>query len=602
MPPGSGNAGLQMNFGPERNKVKPDPEEDVWLSKGQTELREKLLRIDKKGYGAYKSILGSYSFPGYTLHIDHVQSDPFAPPSRMRVTVDQSVAGIPREFFSNKSRKVAMEDFLTRQFARAARQKAGKQKGTGKSGVLDIDRCGQEILERTSMVITGDYVEARFVVGLPARGRTVMAREAMSIFFDELPAVVDSSLIYKNLDRERLREHVEIAEDQDFLRRELQVKGLVAFVGNGSILPRESGISDRPLKEGKVIPFQSPQELEVSFELPNKGKVYGMGVPAGVTLIVGGGYHGKSTLLRAIERGVYNHVPGDGREMVVTVGDAVKIRAEDGRGVKQVDISAFISDLPNGQDTSAFSTENASGSTSQAANIVEALEAGSHLLLLDEDTSATNFMIRDGRMQNLVAKENEPITPLIDRVRELFEKFNVSTILVVGGSGDYFEVADRVIMMQNYTPRDVTGEAKKIAAAYRNARKPEIKRAFTGIKGRAPLPQSFQLDPRARVKAKGLNNILFGKNEINLAQVEQLVDSSQTNAIAEIIRYAARRYVDGSLSLSQVIDRVLQDIDKDGLDVISPFRGQHPGNLALPRKQEIAAAINRFRKLKIKQI
>lgn len=570
--------------------------------KGHAELREKLLSIDRKGYGAYKSIQGSYNFGNYTLHIDHVQSDPFAPPSRMRVTVDQRVAGIPKEFFENKSRKVALEDFLTRQFARAAREMAGKQRGTGKSGMVDIDRCGQEILERTSMVVNENHVEARFVIGLPARGRTVMAREALAIFFDELPKVVENSLIYKRLDQKRLKEHVEIAEDQDFLRQELLKKGLVAFIGNGAILPRESGISDKPLKDERVIPFQSPKELEVSFNLPNRGEVYGMGVPAGVTLIVGGGYHGKSTMLRAIERGIYNHIPGDGREMVVTVGDAVKIRAEDGRSVVEVDISAFISDLPHGQDTTAFSTENASGSTSQATNIVEALEAGTHLLLLDEDTSATNFMIRDGRMQLLVAKENEPITPFIDRVRELFDNFNVSTILVVGGSGDYFDVADRVIMMQNYVPRDVTVEAKKIAEAHKNDRKPEMKSAFTGVKERAPQPQSFQLGPKAKVKAKGLSNIQFGKSNIDLAYVEQLVDSSQTAAIAEIIRYAARHYVDGKLSLSRVIDRVLQDIDRYGLDVISPFRGQHPGNYALPRKQEIAAAINRLRTLKIKQL
>ncbi|MTI84586.1 MAG: ATPase [Firmicutes bacterium] len=570
--------------------------------KHSSDLREKLHSIDRKGYSAYKSLRGSYAWGQYTLHIDHVQSDPFAPPSRMRVRVDQKLAGLPVELYANKTRKVAVEDFLTRQFARAIGQKAGNKKGSGKSGVFDIDRCGQEILERTAMVVNADYVEARFVIGLPARGRTVMAKEAASMFFDVLPQVVNMSLMYQNLDGQRLKKHVEIAEDQDFMRRELAKRDLETFIGNGAILPRESGISDRPLKDEKVVPFRSPQELEVSFKLPNGGTVTGMGITSGVTLIVGGGYHGKSTLLRAIERGVYNHIPGDGREMVVTNEGAVKIRAEDGRSVTKVDIGAFISELPYEQDTSVFSSDNASGSTSQAANIVEALEVGSDLLLLDEDTSATNFMIRDGRMQLLVAKENEPITPFIDRVCELSDRFGVSTILVVGGSGDYFEVADRVIMMHKYSPRDVTTEAKRIAKSHQSERTAEVKCQLTAVRKRAPEPQSFKLDPKGKVKAKGLNNIIFGRADIDLTQVEQLVDSSQTNAIAEILRYCAIQYVDGERQISEIIDKVLDDIDTNELDVISPFRGQHPGDLALPRKHEIAAAFNRFRKLRIVQV
>ncbi len=572
------------------------------MLKQSSDLREKLHSIDRKGYSAYKSLHGSYAWGQYTLHVDHVQSDPFAPPSRMRVRVDQKLAGLPVELYANKTRKVAVEDFLTRQFASAIGQKAGNKKGSGKSGVFDIDRCGQEILERTAMVVNEDYVEARFVIGLPAKGRTVMAKEAASMFFDVLPQVVNMSLMYQNLDVQRLKKHVEIAEDQDFMRLELAKRGLETFIGNGAILPRESGICDRPLKDEKVVPFRSPQELEVSFKLPNSGTVTGMGITSGVTLIVGGGYHGKSTLLRAIERGVYNHIPGDGREMVVTNEGAVKIRAEDGRSVTKVDISAFISELPYEQDTSVFSSDNASGSTSQAANIVEALEVGSDLLLLDEDTSATNFMIRDGRMQLLVAKENEPITPFIDRVCELSDRFGVSTILVVGGSGDYFEVADRVIMMHKYSPRDVTTEAKGIAESHQSERTAEVKCQLTAVRKRAPKPQSFKLDPKGKVKAKGLNNIIFGRVDIDLTQVEQLVDSSQTNAIAEILRYCAIQYVDGERQISEIIDKVLDDINTKELDVISPFRGQHPGDIALPRKHEIAAAFNRFRKLRIVQV
>jgi len=564
-------------------------------------LKEILFRIDGRGYKAYKDITGHYDLGQFILHIDHVQSDPFAPPSRMRISLTQKIAGFPAHLQNSKIKRIALEDFLTRAFAMAA-HKVSQRSGTGTSGLITIDQPGQEIMERTSMRVNKDIVEARFMLGLPARGRKILARQAEKIFFDFLPEIIENSLIYTNLNTQKLTRHIQIAEDQEVLRAKLKEKNLVAFVGNGSILPRESGISDRPLAEEKALPFISPEELEVSFHLPNQGQVKGMGIPAGVTLIVGGGYHGKSTLLKAIERGVYNHIPDDGRDLVVTVADAIKIRAEDGRSVVKTDISSFINNLPGGQSTETFSTPNASGSTSQAANIVEALEAGASLLLLDEDTSATNFMIRDGRMQMLVAREFEPITPFVDRVQELYQKFGVSTILVLGGSGDYFDVADKVIMMQNYKARDVTNKAREIANRHKNFRRQEQKTPLKEITQRILLKESFKLGPKDKIKAKGLTTILIGRQSIDLNFIEQLTHPSQTNAIAEIIRYISRRYMNGKTCLSSIIDQVLDDIEKYGLDVISPFYGQHPGNLALPRKQEIAAAINRYRDLKVEQM
>ncbi|HHW44942.1 MAG TPA: ABC-ATPase domain-containing protein [Desulfotomaculum sp.] len=563
-------------------------------------LRDKLLAMDGKGYGAYKSLAGSYAFDRYTLFIDHVQSDPFAPPSRLRVRVEQRLAGFPPVLYRTRPRRIALEDYLMRAFARAVARHCRGHRGTGKSGLVAVDHCGQEILERTGAVVNSDFVEIRFVVGLPARGRTITGREAVRIFLEELPAIIHDSLFYHNLDSGGIIQQVELMEDQEFLRGQLAGRGLVAFVANGSILPRESGVSDRPLVRGRVVPFQSPPELEVEFNLPNRGRVAGMGIPRGVTLIVGGGYHGKSTLLRALERGVYNHIPGDGRELVITLPGAVKIRAEDGRSVQKVDISGFINNLPGGQDTRSFSTENASGSTSQAANIVEALEMGAPLLLLDEDTSATNFMIRDGRMQELVAREDEPITPFIDRVRQLYEYMGVSTILVVGGSGDYFSVADRVIMMQNYVPRDVTARAREIAARHRDGRRMEATDTFRRVTPRVPLPVSFTLEGRDKVKARGMDEIVYGHMDIDLQNVEQLVDPAQARAIAEIIKYAARHHVNGRRTLKEVVEAVLSDMDREGLDVISPFKGQHPGDYARPRAHEIAAAINRYRRLQVK--
>ncbi len=563
------------------------------------ELEALLFKLDGKGYKAYKGIEGVYRAPGFTLFVDHVQGDPFAPPSRVRVRVAQREAGFPLDTFSTRSRRVALADFLTRQFATAA-DRLERRMGTGHSGLIGIDRPGQEILERTSVVITEEYLEVRFVVGLPARGRRILGQEAAELLCRRVPQVVKESLFYPRLDRERLYLHILTAEDADWLREQLPRRGLVAFVADGSVLPRRSGVDDRPLPPERAIPFRSPESLRVEFHLPNRGLVKGMGIPEGVTLIVGGGYHGKSTLLNAIQFGVYNHIPGDGREFVVTIPSAVKIRAEDGRRIEKVDISPFISNLPFGQDTTRFCTENASGSTSQAANIIEALEAGAKLLLLDEDTSATNFMIRDYRMQELIAKAKEPITPFIDKVRQLYTDYGVSTILVMGGSGDYFDVADTVIAMIDYVPHDVTAEAHAIAEKYKTKRKKEGGERFGEIKPRVPL--AWSLDPskgkyEVKITAKGTRAIVFGRHEIDLSAVEQLVHPGQLHAIGQALYYARERYMDGRRTVAEILDLVMRDIEREGLDVLDH---RLMGHYVIFRPQELAAALNRLRTLKVK--
>lgn len=563
------------------------------------DLRRHLLRIDGRGYKAYKDIKGTYAYPFFTLQIDHVQGDPYAEPSKLRVHVPHKTAAYPPDAYISRSRRIGLCSYLTEQFSRLARSKSVKR-GTGKSGYIQIDAPGQEILDRTSVLFTGDNVEARFKVGLPAAGRRILGRDAATMLCDDLPVIVEGSLLYGNNDPHELKRFVEVSEDADFLRDELTQRGLVAFVGDGSILPRRSGIDDRPLEEGVVVPFESPESLKVKINLPNKGEITGMGIPSGVTLIVGGGFHGKSTLLRAIELGIYNHKPGDGREFVVSVPSAVKIRSEDGRGVAGVDISPFISNLPYGQDTKFFSTDNASGSTSQAANIIEALEIGARMLLIDEDRAATNFMIRDHRMQELVSKEKEPITPFIDKVKQIHEEQGVSTILVIGGSGDYFDVADTVIGMEDYIPHDLTKEAGEIALKYRAERRTEGGDRFGEITERIPLPRSINPSKGRRevsIKIHGLQTIAFGVETIDLGAVEQLVDRSQTRAIADAMLYARRNYTDGRRSMSQVIRLVMEDIDSRGFDVLSPFP---VGEYAAFRQYELAAAFNRLRSLRVK--
>jgi predicted ABC-class ATPase len=609
-------------------------------------LRRKLLNLDNCNYKAYRDITGSYDFPDFTLIVDYVQGDPFAAPSKIRVQVPHSIANFPQELYSNRIREIALRDYLSRQVDGVARDVSGRR-GTGKSGLIAVTRIGQQILERTSVYLIDTVkekqrekpiipskptpagnpalerakpmplssekapkgVEVRLVVGLPASGRRILGRQAAEMLCDDIPYIIHRTLKYERLDAEACRRHVDTAEDAEWLRGQLPSKNLVAFVANGSILPRRSGVDDHPLAN-QVVPFQSPPELEVEFELPNRGNIKGMGIPAGVTLIAGGGYHGKSTLLRAMELGVYNHVPGDGREFVVTNPAGVKIRAEDGRSVAGVDISPFIAQLPQGRSTAQFTTENASGSTSQAANIMEVLEAGLSgdavggdsrlVLLVDEDTAATNFMIRDRRMQELISKDSEPIVPFIDKVRQLYADYGVSTVLVMGGSGDYFDVADLVIAMENFQAYEVTEKARAIAKQYDTGRTSEGGQHFGQIKRRVPLPAS--LDPSrgrrdVRLKVRDVDEVVFGNEDVDLGAVGQLVSTDQLRAIAAAMVYAKQQYMDGYRTLAEILDAVMGDIESRGLEILVPFP---EGDLAMFRRFELAAAINRLRTLAIK--
>ncbi|MFV9511506.1 ABC-ATPase domain-containing protein [Tepidibacillus sp. LV47] len=563
-------------------------------------LKEKLKQINGKGYKAYKEIQGTYQGEGFLLHIDHVQGDPFASPSRIRVEIPIRLTHIQKDWYHSLSRKIALTDYFTREVAKRIDDFNPIINGTGKSGLIAIDRPGQEILPRTSVYIDEKKVEVRLSVGLPAQGRRILGLEAIQLLCEDIPRLVKKGIL--QIDQNKLTKHLQLTDQQQAIRQFMAEHGYISFIANGSILPRKSGISDLPLKGKEVIPFQSPKSLEIEIPIPHGNPIRGMAIPEGVTLIVGGGYHGKSTLLKGIERGVYNHIAGDGREFVLTNPTAIKIRAEDGRRIEKVNISPFINHLPFGKDTIRFSTENASGSTSQAANIIEALEMGSQVLLIDEDTSATNFMIRDGRMQELIEKEKEPITPFIDKVKQLYEEYHVSTILVIGGSGDYFDVADQVIMMNEYQPYDVTEKAKEIATRKRTNRKQEGGQSFGEITPRIILKESFNASKgkKEKVEAKGLSKIIYGRNEIDLSLVEQLVDPSQTQTIAYMIKYLADHFIDSSTPLASLLDQLYQIIEQKGLEVISPYYGKHPGDLAMPRKFEVAAAINRLRTLKVK--
>ena len=563
-----------------------------------TELRNLLGRIDHRGYPAYKDTRGVYQFPGYQLSIDHVQGDPFASPSKVSVRVSGRNAGFPAELYREDYQRIALQDELTRQFGRRADQFAFKAKGSGKSGLISVSRCSQEVLERTACRIdpkSGDIV-LRMEIGFPANGRTINARELEKILFDFVPECVKHALFYKNMDAKRLREIVDLAEDQHYIRQRLPEMGLCAFVANGSILPRESGISARPMKGG--VKFQSPAELEVSMELPHKGTIKGMGIRRGITLIVGGGYHGKSTLLKALELGVYNHIAGDGREYVITDDTAMKIRAEDGRSIRKTDISMFINDLPNGKDTVGFCTEDASGSTSQAANVVESIEAGASLLLIDEDTSATNFMIRDELMQRVIHRDMEPITPFIERIRELYDDYGISTVIVAGSSGAYFHIADTIVQMDRYIPKDITAYAKKEAESYPMITGPDEPAAKPEFR-RCPKPSpAFKGNDRIKMKTMGREAVMINKETIDLRYVEQITDSEQVTALGYCVRYAQKHILDGRKDLRRIVDELEEVIRNGSLSALCESASS-VSCMAMPRRQEIFACFNRYRSLKL---
>lgn len=565
--------------------------------KNLEELKRELDKIDGKSYRLYKNLEGQYDFKNYILSIDHVQGDPFAAPSRIRVIVNQKIAGFSKELFDSKYKNIATADYLTREFYYNISKCSERIFGSGKSGLIVMSKCPQQVLERTSIIIDNDKLEARFYVGFPARGRSVLAKELEKILYNVIPNIVEKTLIYKNINSEKLINRVKLMEDQECIREELDKRGLIAFIANGSILPRESGVSSRPLKNGKV--FISPKELEVEFNTQSKGTIKGMGIKKGITLIVGGGYHGKSTLLRALELGVYNHIEGDGREFVITDKSALKVRAEDNRCVTKTDISLFINNLPNEKNTTEFCTENASGSTSQAANIIEGIESGSRVLLIDEDTSATNFMMRDDLMQKLVSKEKEPITPFIEVVKPLYEQKGISTIMVVGSCGDFFDVADCVIQMDNYETKDVTKEAKVLSSGHIikriNDRNLKIDISFNRVVKKGTIQAG---EKGVKIKTMGVDVISINKEEINLRAVEQIADNEQLNAIGSIMKWAEDNIVDKNLSLEKLVDKIINEIDKNGLLFIERVKGGN-GSLAMPRKQEVMAAYNRYRKLKM---
>ncbi|MFW1504605.1 P-loop domain-containing protein [Vibrio parahaemolyticus] len=546
------------------------------------QLTATLKKIEKQNYRAYQQIKGQYDFTDFTLFIDHVQGDPYASASRFRATRAWSLTGL--EWLKNESPAFqrAARDFIARSFEQFAKQE----------NTVSIALNGQTVLDSTAVLFTEEGIELRFRVNLPAEGRSVLGKKANNILTFHLPKFIRRATLERELDKEAMVKHCQVVEDQSALREQLEAHNLVAFVANGSVLPRIAGNCDLPMKE--AVEFTAPESLQMTLHAPNKGYVTGLGIPKGITLIVGGGFHGKSTLLNAIERSIYDHIPGDGREYIVTDQKAMKIRAEDGRCVHHLNLSNYINHLPMGKDTADFSTQDASGSTSQAAWLQESIEAGATSLLIDEDTSATNFMIRDERMQALVAKGDEPITPLVDRIGQLRDELDISTIIVMGGSGDYLDVANTVIQMHDYQVVDVTEKAKQVIAQHPTQRHNESEESLQTFRPRAlnrVALMNILTDGKFRVSAKGKDSLRFGKEFTDLSSLEQIESADEVNAIGWLWFQLAQ--------LPGWCNNPAKEIEEM---LSGEWHASLPkqGDLAKPRTLDVMAALNRMRKSQFK--
>lgn len=611
------------------------------------ELTSHLHAIDGRSYAAYKAIVGRYRSPlGWVLYIDRIQPDPYAPPTAIRVVLPLALTGAdprltgteeclagadtrptgtneplsgpdPRLTGSNEpltgaaehltassTRAVALRDYLARTLRELLKGQA-----------ISITPAGQEILERSSVNLhetwqddfstpafnaPGPYLELRLRWSLPAFGREIAGRQAArNLNLDLARAIASLDLRESELGAAAWK-HCQVAEDHVALQKILVERDWVAFLADGANLARRSGVSQLPLEGG--VPLTAPETLAQTVHLPHAGAVRGTAIPAGVTVIAGGGYHGKSTLLNAIARGIYPHIPGDGRELVATVPEAMAVRAADGRAVTGVDLRPFISHLPGRDaDPAQFTTANASGSTSQAASIMESLELWGQpaqaALLLDEDTCATNLLIRDQRMRALVSSEREPITPLVDRIRALHRKRGISTLIVMGGSGDYLDVADQVLIMDSYRLVDATAQARQVCDS-----QPRVDTSLPDF----PLPaQRLPQRPEAkrrgpsRTRALGTQRLVLDRHEVDVADVSGLVDEGQALAVAWALRALLERHFDGRTSLPQALAQVAKRLDDVGLDALGEA---HPAFLVRPRLVDVGAAVNRLRSLQVNPV
>lgn len=553
------------------------------------EFHDIVRRIDGCDFAEYTQIIGDYDFTRFILKIADVQSE-IAGKTLFQLTVPQHVAAFPKELFSTPIRRTALEDLLIREVASKIQELAE----FGDQGVavrrLHLAMPAPQILPRSALSVSGDSIELRIQVSLPARNGCVDGSGVSDIFFSSLPELIDSSLIYCNLDEETLFQSVSLMEEADQIRQLLPTQGLVGIVADGTRLDS--------LTEDEDVVFQADPSIQVHLDIPEYGAVTGLAIPTGITLILGSDKQGRRELIQAIADGIYNHVAGDGRDRCVTVPDAVYISTAPGRAVQRVDLTPFLRGL-DAETAAAYSTEDADTFVSQAASFMEALNAGARALIMDEADSGPGFLTFDSRITGLIPDLNEEYIPLAQRAREIVDTLGVS--LVIGGAygvADLIPVADTVLLIRGGRVTNITQQAR---AAVPASVKPAAPLDLTNVveKFRWIVPSS--IDPSigiydARTSGMELDMICFGRYVIDMVDVHQLADECQTETIGLIMEYAKYRYLDQPRPLRELLDLIDRDLSTEGLECLTR---EQRCDLARPRRYEIAAAFNRLSTLRI---
>ncbi len=576
-------------------------------------LKSLLYSISDEPYKKIQKLTGSFKFSDYVFEFIKIQGSPGANPGSIAtVKVSIEAGELPNQFLVSSQSRLAVADFMIRRFKQGIDQFAKQNRGKDGSGSFYTIELNQKMLERDSVLFSKNYIELRFIFSLPAKGTgggLFDAEQAWLMFKQELKAIVKYSLFYKEYDqatRILLNQFVDIQKKRQEIKHYMQLNSLCVFINNGALLPRQSGIDDRPATAIEMQNFQSPKTLQVDIPLSGNQIIQGMAIKEGITCITGGGYHGKSTLLQAILAGVYAHIPGDGREFIVTREDAVFIRAEEGRSIRNVDISPFIGQLPNGITTQQFSSDNASGSTSQAASIVETIESGSRFLLFDEDSCATNFLVRDELVKKVLSSTNEPIKPLYSMVRSMWKKHGISIIFVTGGLGVFLQKADTCLLMDNYQCKDITAKVRKELGEI--AEEKEMQLDFSthrqlSVDNFNPSYTNHRLKKQIAKRIKNLRNaprqLEYGMDLINLEALPQIAEAPQLLSIGYcllMLRKAMQEKANETQTIEYWLQWLYKQIEQKGLSSLQP---DYPGTLSLPRKYEVAAAINRIRTLRV---
>lgn len=560
------------------------------------EIETQLKRLDGQNYGRYRSLQNTWKLGDVRCRLTHIQADPYAPLSTMSIRIPMVETRIPEEYWDNSTKVVALCDFIHRVVLSEVKDHESDV-GDGNSGLIHMEEVSPCILRRSAVQIKKSELEIRIGVGLPGERRKIMARLALETLGFKIPEIWTKCAYWINLDQSALRDHLRVYQNQILYRKQLEEQNLIAWIANGSVLARSEGLKQTPLEEG-VVPFEAPETMSVTLKNLAGEPVIGMGISKGLTLIAGGGYHGKSTLLHAVEQGVYNHIPGDGREGVVCVGDAFKVKSEEGRRISKTDLSSFLGQLPQGISSECFVTANASGSTSQFANLIEAYEVGARTFLIDEDMSAVNALVRDNRVQKLLEGFSEPITPLIDRMPSL-KKIGVNLVIVVGASGVYLDHADSVVIMKEYVPVDATLRAQEVVA--------EIPGLQTTLNEDVHLDQSRRPDlldmhsklyglqrwPKIRVQNFKVSLAEFHSNCHDL---DQICERNQLRMTANAYTWMVQRLNEKNLPMVELLRHFTNTFNQGGFDSIQPMAAR---DLVEVRPVEISAFINRLNALQL---